>query len=227
MTTPGDYSEDLPRSEFSRRRIRSALLFIAVMIAVAFLLGFLFDLGPEPPSDTVLSDVGDFPAMHIWFNTSEPLSLYDQLSRHVVVIFFCNLETLTDLQYCTRLAEIQNEFDQQPLAVVAVVRTRQDSIGTMEKVIRDWGIDFPVIIDTDGSVAARFNVSTLPALLVLDARARVSARFFIGWESADLRGIVEDLLQQLRAMRYTDIRIFRPDGGRFVPDGWDQAVDSV
>jgi peroxiredoxin len=221
VAIPGDYSEQLPRSDLSRRRLRSSILFIAVMIAVAFLLGFLFDLGPEPPGESVLSDVGDFPADHIWFNTSQPLSLYDQLSKHVVVVFFCNLETLSDLEYCRRLAEIQQEFDQQPLAVIAVINTDQTSVRELENVVSDWGISFPVIIDSGGTVADRFNVSTLPALLVLDARARVSARFFMGWEKADLRGIVEDLLQQLRAMRYTDIRIFHPDGGRYVPEETD------
>ena len=218
MTTPEDYSQELPRSSLSRRRTRSTIVFLAVMVAVAFLIGFLFDLGPEQPASEVLSDVGDFPADHVWFNTSEPLSLYNQLSRHVVVIFFCNLETLSDLEYCQRLESLQEEFMEQPMAVVAVVSTAETSVDELWETIGDWGIDFPVVIDNQGMVCRRFNVGTIPALLVLDARARVSARFFMGWDRADLRGIVEDLMQQLRAMRYTDIHIFHPDGGRYIPE---------
>lgn len=219
MTPSEDYSSELPRSDLSKSRIRSTILFLAVMLVVAFLIGFLFDLGPEPPEEVLLSDVGDFPTGHTWFNTSSPLSLYDQLSRHVVVILFCGLETLGDVEYCRRLEELYEEFREQPLAVIVSVRTEETSLEELEDMVTDWGIDLPVIIDNQGMVAGRFNVSTLPALLVLDARARVSARFYIGWDRADLRGIVEDLLQQLRAMRYRGIRIFHPDGGRYLPAG--------
>jgi len=212
-----DYSQELPRSELSRKRIRSTVIFIAVMLVLAFLIGFLFDLGPETPPANVLSDVGDFPGGHIWFNTGRPLSLYDQLSRHVVVIFFCQLSTLSDLQYLSTLGDIRNEFREQPLAVIAVLQTQEESVEELQSIIDDWALTIPVIIDNQGQVASRFNVSAVPSLLILDAKARVSARFYIGWETADIRGIVEDLLRQLRAMRYSDIRIFHPDSGRYIP----------
>lgn len=227
MNGPEEYSRELPRSALSRRRTRSSILFLAVILLVAFLIGFIFDLGPEPPGSDVLSDVGDFPSDHIWINTSEPLSLYDQLSRHVIVLFFCNLETLSDLEYCQRLEHMQDEFREQPLAVIAAVRTEETDIDRLTDTIDDWGIEFPVVVDDRGMVTRRFNVGTIPALLVLDARARVSARFFIGWDRADLSGIVEDLLQQLRAMRYTDIRIYHPDGGRYLPGTVDRPEGSM
>lgn len=218
MTLLEDYSQELPRSEFSRRRRRSSIRFIIAMIATAFLIGFLFDLGPEPPVDNLLSDVGDFPGDHIWFNTIEPLSLYNQLSRHVVVVFFCRLSTLSDLQYISKLEEIQKEFIEEPLVVIAAVQTEETSIEELRSIVEDWGIELPVIIDNRGTVSHRFNVSSYPSLLVLDARARVSARFYAGWEKADLRGIVDDLLQQLKAMHYTLIEVYHPDGGCFVPN---------
>ena len=220
MTEPEDYSKELPRTELSRRKARSTVLFLVAMLAVALFIGFVFNLGPETPVEQVLSDVGDFPGDHAWFNTSRPLSLYDQLSRHVVVLFFCRLNTLSDLEYFSRLEEIQNEFREQPLAVIAVLRTDSRSASNLQNTINDWGIDFPVIIDHTGAVSDRFSVSASPALIVLDARARISARFFMGWDKADLRGIVNDLLQQLRAMRYHDTVIFNPDGGNYVPDSF-------
>ncbi|MEN8208198.1 MAG: redoxin domain-containing protein [Candidatus Fermentibacteria bacterium] len=217
-----EYSRELPRSELSRKRIRSGIIFALAMIASAFFLGFLFDLGPEPQEADLLSDVGDFPADHTWFNSNEPLSLYDQLSRHVVVLFFCRLSTLTDLQYFSRLEAINDEFIEEPFTVIAVIRTDETSIDELQRTVRDWGIRFPVIVDNAGTVSSRFSVSTFPSVLVLDSRARVSARFYVGWEKADLRGIVDDLLQQLRAMRYSRIVVYHPDGGSFIPDLSDQ-----
>ncbi|NOQ21566.1 MAG: redoxin domain-containing protein [Candidatus Aegiribacteria sp.] len=213
-----NYSHELPRSELSRKRIRSGIIFVIAMIGSAFFLGFLFDLGSEPQEEYVLSDVEDFPGDHIWFNSNEPLSLYDQLSRHVVVVFFCRLSTLTDLQYFSRLEAIHEEFIEEPFAVIAVIQTEETSIDELRSIIKDWGIEFPVIIDNTGTVSSRFNVNAFPSVLVLDSRARVSARFYVGWEKADLRGIVDDLLQQLRAMRYSQIVVYRPDGGSFIPN---------
>lgn len=218
MTLLKDYSEELPKSDLNRRRMRSAIVFIMAMIATAFFIGFLFNLGPEPPAQNVLSDVEDFPANHVWFNTSEPLSLYNQLNKHVVVIFFCRLSTLSDLRYFSRLEQIQDEFSDEPLAVITAVQTDETSINELRGIVEDWGIKFPVIIDNQGIVSNRFDVSSSPSLLVLDARARVAARFYAGWEEADLKGIVDDLLQQLRAMRYTTIVIYHPDGGSYVPN---------
>lgn len=218
MTFLKYYSQELPKSDLNRRRVRSTVIFIVAMIATAFLIGFLFDLGPEPPVENVLSNVGDFPVDHIWLNASEPLSLYDQLSKHVVVIFFCRLSTLSDLQYFSRLEQIQKEFSDEPLTVITAVQTDETSIDELLGSVEDWGIEFPVIIDNRGIVSNRFNVCSSPSLLVLDARARVSARFYAGWEEADLRGIVKDLLQQLRAMRFSTIEIYHSDGGSYIPD---------
>jgi peroxiredoxin len=218
VTLLKDYSQELPKSDLTRRRMRSAVIFIIAMIATAFLISFLFDLGPELPVQNVLSAVGDFPADHIWLNASEPLNLYDQLSKHVVVIFFCKLSTLSDLQYFSRLEQIQEEFSDEPLAVITAIQTEETSIDELRGIVEDWGIEFPVIIDNRGIVSNRFNVCSSPSLLVLDARARVAARFYTGWEEADLRGIVNDLLQQLRAMRFSSIEIYHSDGGFYVPN---------
>ncbi len=216
------YSQELPKSDFNRRRMRSTILFIIAMIATAFLIGFLFDLGPEPPAENVLSNVGDFPGDHIWFNTSEPLSLYNQLSRHTVVVFFCRLSTLSDLQYLSSLADIQDEFRGEPLVIIGAIQMEETSIDELREAIEDWGIEFPVIIDNTGIVSNRFDVSTFPSLIVLDSRARVSARFYAGWEKADLSGIINDLLHQFRAMRYSQFTIFYPDGGSVIPDALTQ-----
>jgi peroxiredoxin len=213
-----DYSKDLPMTSLGRKKLRSTILFFLALVATAFLISFLFSLSPEPPSESILSDVDDFPREHVWFNSSEPLSIYNQLRRHVIVIFFCRMSTLSDVQYFTMLQEIQTEFEEQPLVVVIALETSETSIKELEDIVIDWGIDFPVIVDNRGIVSNRFNVSSYPSLLVLDSQARVSARFYTGWEQADLKGIVEDLLRLEGAMRSSPGPIFRPDGESFIPN---------
>ncbi|MCK4503988.1 MAG: redoxin domain-containing protein [Candidatus Aegiribacteria sp.] len=213
-----DYSKNLPMTSLGRKRLRSTILFLLALVATAFLISFLFSLSPEPPSESILSDVDDFPREHIWFNSSEPLSIYNQLRKHVVVVFFCRMSTLSDVQYFTLLQEIQTEFKEQPFVVVIALETSETSIKELEDIVIDWGIDFPVIVDNRGIVSNRFNVSSYPSLLVLDSQARVSARFYTGWEQADLKGIVEDLLRLEGAMRSSPGPIFKPDGESFIPN---------
>ena len=218
MSILEDYSKDLPMTSLGRKKLRSTALFLMALVATAFLISFLFSLSPDPPRESILSDVDDFPQEHIWFNSSEPLSIYNQLRRHVVVIFFCRMSTLSDVQYFTLLQEIQTEFEEQPFVVVIALETSETSIEELESIVNDWGIDFPLIVDNRGIVSSRFNVSSYPSLLVLDSQARVSARFYTGWEQTDLKGIVEDLLQLEGAMRPAPGPIFRPDGKSFIPN---------
>ncbi len=213
-----DYSKDLPMTSLGRKKIRSTLLFLLALVITAFLISFLFSLRPAPPRESILSDVDDFPREHIWFNSSEPLSIYNQLRRHVVIVFFCRMSTLSDVQHFTMLQEIQTEFKEQPFVVVIALETFETSIDELESIIIDWGIDFPLIVDNRGIVSNRFNVSSYPSLLVLDSQARVSARFYNGWEQADLKGIVEDLLHLEGAMRSPPSQIFRSDSGSFIPN---------
>lgn len=213
-----DYSKDLPMTSLGRKKLRSTVLFLLVLVATAFLISFLFALRPELPSESILSDVDDFPRDHIWFNSSEPLSIYNQLRRHVVVVFFCRMSTLSDVQHFTLLQEIQTEFEEQPFIVIIALETSETSIKELENTVKDWGICFPLIVDNRGIVSSRFNVRSYPSLLVLDSQARVSARFYTGWEQADLKGIVEDLLHLEGAMRSSPGPIFRPDGESFIPN---------
>ena len=213
-----DYSRELPKTELVKKKIRSTVIFILALVVAALVIGSLFRLGPKPPDTRILTYVGDFPSDHIWFNTSEPLSVYDQLSRHVTVIFFCRLSVLSDLEYLSRLRELDDYYSDLPLAVVVVLERDESDAAELTATVETWGVDFPIIVDTSGLVSESFSVSTFPALLVLDSKATVSGRFYTGWREADLQGIVGDLFEQGTAMRYLSATPFEPDGGNYFPE---------
>jgi len=213
-----DYSGDLPKTELVRKQIRSTILFALALVAAALLIGSLFRLGPTPPDTGILTYVGDFPSDHIWFNTSEPLSVYNQLSQHVSVLFFCELSALSDLQYLSRLEELDEYYSDLPLAVIVILVSSETDVSELTTTVETWGVDFPIIIDSSELVSQRFRVSTYPAVLVLDSKATVSTRFYAGWEEADLQGIVGDLFEQGTAMRNLSTTPFEPDGGTYFPE---------
>ena len=201
-----------------QRRIRSAVFFGIAAILTAVLISYLFKLGPERPDTRILTYVGDFPQSHIWMNTSEPLSVYEQLQKHIIVIFFSRFSSLADVDYLSRLEELDQSYPENPIAIIVVLADDASSPDQLAETVDDWGVHFPIIVDRDGEVSSSFSVSAIPALLILDTRARVSARFYSGWEQADLRGIVGDLLEQGTAMRSLAGVKFAPDGGSYLPD---------
>jgi len=213
-----EFRRDLRKTEFVKMRIRSTVIFSIAALLTAVGISYLFKLGPEPPDTRILMYVGDFPEGHAWMNTSEPLSVYGQLQKHIIVIFFSEFSNLADVDYLNRLEELDQSYPESPLSIVVVFEGEESDPVELERMVDAWGVFFPVIVDNDGLVSSSFGVSAVPALVVLDSRARVSARFYSGWEQADLRGIVGDLLEQGTAMRCLAGVRFVPDGGSVFPE---------
>jgi len=212
------FRSDLRQTEFMKSRIRSGLIFSVAAILTALGISYLFTLGPKPPDTRILTYVGDFPEDHIWLNTSDPLSVYRQLQNHIIIIFFSRFSNLADVEYLDRLEELNQSYPENPLSIIVVLEDEVSDPGELQQTVDAWGVFFPVIVDQDGGVSSSFGVSAIPALVVLDSRARISARFYSGWEQADLRGIVGDLLEQGTAMRSLALTKYIPDGGSSFPD---------
>jgi hypothetical protein len=207
------------QTELSRRLNRSRVLFGLALVAACALLAYLFSLGRKQESPERFSTVGDFPAGYVWLNTAEPLSLYDQLSKHVILVLFCEFTSLIDVQELTALQSLSDEFTDSPVAVVVSYANPSRDLDSLTAVIGTWGITFPVVVDGDGGVAENFLVREYPTLLLLETRGRIAARYSADWYLQDLTGLVEDLLSQGIASRSLAHEPYVPDSeGRYVPE---------
>jgi hypothetical protein len=194
------------------------VLFLAALVAFASLLGLFFRNGRETMRTGRFLTVGDFPEDHAWFNTSEPLSLYDQLRGHVTVLYFEDFETLDDLRGLSRLDDLNESFSEEPLQVIVVYRISGERLPVLYNQIETWDFGYPIIVDDLEEVGVNFGVSSIPALLLIDSTARLSAMYLHGWEHTDLEVVVYDLLNQGRSGRTLAMDPFVPDGGEFIPD---------
>ena len=57
-------------------------------------------------------------------------------------------------------------------ANVVMVDVQEDK-ATASKFASDFGVRFPVLLDSDGSVAKRYNVTGIPTTFVLDAEGNI------------------------------------------------------
>jgi peroxiredoxin len=201
----------------------SRWLFGAAVVVAAAGLAVIYRLQDGAPVSTErYQSVGDFPEGHVWFNTSQPISLYDQLSGHVVVVHFCEFTRLSDVQDMTKLRDLRDEFVEMPISVIVVYRTDQTDVDSLQSIIDSWGVPFPIVVDHDEMVSENFGVSSFPAILALGTHKRISARYYTGWQEVDLQGVVNDLIQEAVASRSIARFRFEPDSGRYVPPGMEE-----
>jgi len=187
----------------------------------ALLLSFLFSLKKEPPNAERYVGVGDFPSGHVWFNTAGPLSLYSQLEGHVLVVIFCDFSRLSDALALEGLQSLQDSLRRQPVQFIVAYVPVEETLTAWRQTVRDWGVDFPVIVDHDGAVRSNFGVDSIPQVLLLDAHSRIVTRYSCGWQNADIEGLVADLLAEGVASRSLSFNRFMPQPGEFVPPGFD------
>jgi hypothetical protein len=210
----------LPATELSRHGLRSGILFAGALLLSAALLAFLFNLKKEPQGTERYMAVGDFPPGHVWFNSSQPLSLYTELQGHVLVVLFCDFLRLSDVSAVERMHGLRDSMISSPILFVVVYEPTDQSLPTWRETVKNWGIDFPVIVDDDGEVRANFSVSSVPQMLLIDTHARILSRFSSDWQNADVEGLLGDLLAQGVASRSLAASPFRPDSGEYVPPGF-------
>lgn len=91
------------------------------------------------------------------------------------------------------LNQIWSQLDGESVAMLAI--NVSDDREAVAAFLKDYPIDFDVLLDQHGDISRRWKVTGLPTTIVLDPYGRVSHRL-VGkrdWESTDLLQLVRDL----------------------------------
>ncbi len=156
-------------------RLLRTILYVLLVVAVAA-------CGAEKARPLKIGDrAPDFEARDI---NGRPVSLASYKGSPVVLRFF-----LTDCPFCRADTPVFNEFyekyRQQGLKIVYINNT-----GVAPEEIRrfteELQIAFPVVIDADKAIAARFHVKALPQTIVLDPDQRIIGAVLGGVSEAEL-----------------------------------------
>lgn len=107
----------------------------------------------------------------------EPVSL-DQFSGQAVLINFwatwcgpCRAETAVK----NRLAE---SFSGRAVVLGVNLTGSETGIAAVRSFVREWGVSYPVLLDTTGAVASNYLVRGTPTTVVLSSDGRVHSRHF-------------------------------------------------
>jgi peroxiredoxin len=123
------------------------------------------------------------------------LSLTEHRGTVVVLNFWASwcLECRAEMAMLERL---QREFSSRGLSIIGV--NARESRAAVGRHATELGLTFPLVLDPDGKINARYGVIGLPTTFVIGRDGRAIA-FAVGprqWESAPARALIEALLAE-------------------------------
>jgi len=96
------------------------------------------------------------------------------------------------------LEEVALQFDGKGVQFVGL--NTRDSQAAAQAFIRNYGVSYPSLVDTDGRIQLLFNDSlppqAIPSTIVIDQQGRVAARALGTVTAATLRAMIEPLLDK-------------------------------
>lgn len=96
------------------------------------------------------------------------------------------------------LEEVALQFDGKGVQFIGL--NTRDSRSAAQAFIRNFGVTYPSLVDTDGRIQLLFNDSlppqAIPSTIVIDQQGRVAARALGTVTAATLRAMIEPLLDE-------------------------------
>ena len=123
------------------------------------------------------------------------LSMTEYRGTVIILTFWASwcLECRVEMPALDRL---QREFSSRGLAIIGV--NARENKEAVRRYAKELGLTFPLVLDRDGKVNARYGVIGLPTTFLVGRDGRVIA-LAIGprpWESAPARALIEALLAE-------------------------------
>lgn len=113
-----------------------------------------------------------------WLN-SGPLSIHN-LRGNVIVLFFWDHTDIRSLHMLEYIRELYDRYNDVGLVVVGVHSPAFDFAGkveSLERVVRERGLLFPVVMDNDRTIFENYRNSETPALIIIDQEGSIRSQY--------------------------------------------------
>lgn len=123
----------------------------------------------------------------------QSVSLAGYTGKPVVLRFWS-----TDCKFCRADTPIFNQyFDKYKDAGLRVVYVnRHSDEATVHRFVDDLGIVFPVLLDKDGMISARYNIKLEPQTIIISPDHKILAAILGGVSEAELKNLLGEHLDK-------------------------------
>jgi peroxiredoxin len=126
----------------------------------------------------------------------EPFTLSDHFGKPILLTLWTSWCTPCKAEM-PNFNRVYQEFDNNEVLVVGVNVTTQDDIGEVATFVQENDLSFPILLDSEGKVAAIYKLRGLPMTFLIDAQGVIRDVIVGGPLSAStVRGTFRELLRE-------------------------------
>ena len=96
------------------------------------------------------------------------------------------------------IQKLSSVYPPEQVAIFSINATNQDNLEDVQAFIAEYGLTFPVLLDTDGSVNRTYQIQALPSSFFIDAEGNIR-KVVIGGPltEAMMRAEIAQLVEEL------------------------------
>jgi thiol-disulfide isomerase/thioredoxin len=114
-----------------------------------------------------------------WLNVDRALTLRGDLKGRVVLLDFWTYRCIDCMHALPELKAMEKRFAQEPFQVIGVHSGKFDGekdFGRIQESIGRYGIEHPVVVDSDFEIWNRYGVSAWPTTVLIDAEGNIVSK---------------------------------------------------
>ncbi len=97
-------------------------------------------------------------------------------SGRIVIFIFWSYKCPSALRYTNRIEVLQSKYDESRVAIVGVSTGDSEDAAGIRANKDNLGIDFPVLLDPEGTLAAILDATHIPSVFIIDEASRLHYR---------------------------------------------------
>ncbi len=120
----------------------------------------------------------EFPAGSVWPNCKEPITM-EQLKGNIVILDFWTYCCINCMHVLRELELIESRYKDKPVVIIGVHSAKfanEQSGKNIESAIERYGIEHPVIIDTDMKIWKAYGSQGWPTVVIVDPEGNIIYR---------------------------------------------------
>lgn len=122
------------------------------------------------------------------------IALADKRGKVILLNFWASWcpPCVKEIPSMNRLAE---SFDAADFEIVSV--NFKESPSTIEKFLKEVQVDFPVLIDLDGKVSAKYEIFAFPSSFLIDKQGKMkySVNSAIEWDTPEAKATIQEMIE--------------------------------